>query len=282
MTGREDILRRVAEVEQMPAAVQQVMQVVSNQDSSMEDVAAAVSLDPGLTANLLRLANSSYFGGVREISSVREAVVRIGAKRVFELAVAAGVAPRVARKVSGYDLPPGSLLVNAIATAVAAESLARHVGIRVPEETFTAGLLANIGKTVLSEFLEVDAEPILRLVAEEGLAFDEAERRVLGTDHAEVGAELLRHWGLPPSVVDVVRHHLHPEQAEHPGTTLDLVHLGAGLAAMASMGLGLDGLNYTLSEDAAKRLGVDATVMDEVTAEILDKVEELGQIFQHC
>lgn len=280
MSRREEILTRVSEVERMPAAVQQVMHVANDPDSSMDDVAAAISLEPGLTANILRLANSSYFGSLRTVSSVREAAVRIGANRVFQLAVAAGVAPRVAGEVKGYDLAPNQLLVSAIATAVAAESTGAHLGIRVPDDTFTAGLLCGIGKTVLSEFMEVDAEPILKLAEAENLPFDEAERRVLGIDHAEVGAELLRHWELPENIVMAVRYHLHPEQAPRIDTTLDLVHVGCILSMTASFGVGLDGLNYTVCAESAGRLGVDAQVMDEVTAEILDKVEELSDIFK--
>ena len=261
MSRREDIIATAKALPQMPSIVQRIIGYLGKPDADINELAKLIEYDPGLTVNVLRMANSALFGGCGQIATVRDALFRLGMKRVYQLVIATGIAPRARGEVKGYGLAPGELLRHSVAVAVGAERLAQTLGLQAPPHTFTAGLLSNIGKTVLGEFLEVDATPIMELAARDDISFEQAERRHLGIDHAELGALLLEHWGLPPAIVLCVRWRLDPCSAPEQDLGLDLIHLGHVMATMAGIGCGVDGLFYVVCQDSVDRLKVTPEVM---------------------
>jgi putative nucleotidyltransferase with HDIG domain len=279
MSRRDAIIASLASVPPLPAAVQRTLALLRDPEAEMEDIARAIELDPNITANVLRLANSPQFGGMRAVGTVREALIRLGAKRVGQLIMAAGVSPHVSKEIKGYGLSAGALLEHSIATALAAEALARKIGRTPPEHTFTAGLLANLGKVVLGTFLEVDATPILELAHSEMIPFDQAEERILGINHAEVGALLLERWGLPEEIVEIVRWRLTPDDYPGENLALDLVHAGEALAKLSSIALGVDGLHYHPSTLVVQRLDLTPEIVEQVMAQVAVDAAELSQSF---
>lgn len=279
MSKREEIIAKLRLVPPLPPAVQKTLALLRDPDADIGAIATSIQLDPGLTANVLRLANSPHMGAQREIATVREALVRLGAAKVGQLALASGAAPQLRPSTKGYDLPPGALLEHSIATALAAETLAKELGITPPEHTFTAGLLTNIGKTVMGDFLELDATPILELAHSEMIPFQMAETRILGINHAEVGALLLEAWNLPPEIVEVVRWFLDPDEYEGENLALDLVHAGECLAKMSSIALGVDGLHYHPSTFVIERLGLTPEIVELVMANVVEQAAALRETF---
>lgn len=279
MSKREEIVNSLRMLPPLPPAAQKTLPLLWNTNSNLTQIAATIQLDPGLTANLLRLANAPSMGCVRSIATVHDALVRLGASRVAQLILAASTAPQLRPATPGYDLPPGALLEHSIATALAAEEIAAETGVTAPPNTFTAGLLANIGKTVMGEYLQVDVRPLLELAYSEFIPFQEAEKRLLGIDHAEVGALLLQNWGLPEEIVHVVRWHLDPDNCDTPSLTLDLVHAGESLAKMCSIALGIDGLHYHPSTFVIERLQLTPEIVEKVMASVVEKAAELSEIF---
>ncbi|GFK93564.1 hypothetical protein NNJEOMEG_01398 [Fundidesulfovibrio magnetotacticus] len=278
MSVREEIIAQAMNLPQMPAPVVRVMNYLSRPDADLNELAKLIEYDPGLTVNVLRMANSSFFGGGVQVSTVRDALFRLGTRRVVQLVIASGVAPNARSAVVGYGLEEGELLRQAIAVGVAAELLAAELDLRAPDHTFTSGLLCNIGKKVLGGFLEVDAGPILAMAAREHVPFEQAEREVLGIDHAELGAELLSRWSLPPSIVECVRWHLDPCSAPGSDQALDLVHVGFVLATMAGIGQGLDGLNYMVCQKSFERLNVTPLAMARTMEKLLEALAEIEEI----
>ena len=272
---REEIIARIRDVKRMPSAVQKAVVLLGDPDVDIGELSRIIEHDPGLTSNVLRLANSAYFGGSRSIASVREAIVRLGAGNLKKLLATAGLAPVANQEIKGYGLPPGMLLKHSITVAVSAEELAKQLGRRAPEHTFTAGLLSDIGKVVLGTFLAVDAEPILKLAHDQGLTFERAEEEILGINHAEVGALLLDYWELPENIVQVVRWKFDPLGFDGTDLALDLVHVADALAKMSGIGVGVDGLNYRPSDQVVKRLELTSEIIDRTMAEVLDKVEQV-------
>ncbi len=279
MSRRKAIIAALVTVPPLPASVQRTLVLLRDPEVDVAEVARAIEMDPNITVNILRLANSPQFGGMRSISSVREALIRLGGKRVAQLLVTAGISPHVNKEIKGYGLPAGALLEHSIATALATEALALKTGRTPPEHAFTAGLLANLGKIVLGTFLEVDATPILELAHSEMIPFDQAEERVLGINHAEVGALLLERWGLPDDVVEIVRWRLNPDDYPGENLALDLVHAGEALAKLSSIALGVDGLHYQPSTLVVQRLGLTPEIVEQVMAQVAVDAAELRQTF---
>ncbi len=279
MTVRNDILAKVRTVPSMPSVVVKLKQYLSDPDVSFDELAKVIEYDPGLTANLLQLANSAYFGWSGRIKTVKEAITRLGTNRIFQMVLCMSVAPLVRKPVKGYDMESDGLWKHSIATAICAEQLAVSLGLSNSEEAFTAGLLHDMGKILLGTFVEIDDEPIKKLVAKEGLSFNEAERRVLGIDHAEAAAELLQYWKLPENVVAAARWHHSPEEADDKHRDIvDLVHVADILCIRMGWGIGTDGPLYCLNSEAEERLGVDADLEDVVTDRVGAAIDEMQNI----
>lgn len=280
MSKREEILSRLPKIPPLPTSATQMLGLVGNPDTQIAEVQRVVEYDPGLVSNLLRLANSAYFGTGSPINSVREAVVRLGIKRVFHIAMTSAVAPMAQQAISGYDLPRNGLLRHSAATALAVEYLPKRLGMRVPDATYTAGLLHDLGKIVLGTYLEVSSAPIVLMAYREKLSFEVAEQRVLGTDHAEVGAALLSFWKLPPAVVEAVRWHHNPNA--HPDANkivVDLVHVGEHVARICGTSSSTDGMNYSVCNESLERLKVTPELLEMVAADVLGSIEEICAIF---
>jgi putative nucleotidyltransferase with HDIG domain len=255
-----------------------VIQLIQNADVDLGELARTIEYDPGLTSNILRLANSAYFGCPRSISTMREAVVRLGMNTMFQLVVTSAAGPLMRKPIKGYDLPSGKLWEHSVAVAIGVQQLAATLGIKPPDYTFTAALLHDVGKVVLGTFLEVDAGPIMDLAFEEQISFEVAEQQVLGIDHAEIGAILLEDWNLPKYIVDVVRWHHQPEHFSGNTLVVDLVHVADNLSMLGGIGTGSDGLNYCPSEEVTEKLNITTHIAESVICKILIGLDQLSDL----
>jgi putative nucleotidyltransferase with HDIG domain len=279
MSHREKILAKVGTVESLPVAAIEALDLLQDPDADIAAVTKTIEYDPGLTSNLLRLANSSYFGSPRSINSVRDAIVRLGTKQVLRTITASATASLMNGAVKGYDLPSGELWEHSIGVAVASDQLASVLDVDAPAYMFTAALLHDVGKIVLGTFVEIDTSSIMKLAFDEHVPFEVAERRVLGIDHTEVGGILLDSWNLPVEIVQVCRWHHEPENVVQDTCAVDIVHMADNLALMYGIGTGSDGLNYRPSREVVSRLNVNIHVMEEAACRVLEAVQELRSTF---
>jgi putative nucleotidyltransferase with HDIG domain len=277
---KKKILSAIDEVPSLPSVVIQLRQYLNDPNVNFDQLSRVLQHDPGLTANILQLANSAYFGWSRSIKSVREAITRLGTDRVFQMVLCMSVAPLVRKPINGYDMDSNGLWEHSIATAICAEQLAEALKMGDLNEAFTSGLLHDLGKIVLGTFVEVDDAPIKDIVRAGTLSFNEAEQQVLGIDHAEAAGVLLRSWNLPDEVVASARWHHEPASAqkEHRRLT-DLVHVADSLCIRMGWGMGADGLMYRMDDEAFIRLGVTATLAEEVIMKVTEGMEDLKDLF---
>jgi putative nucleotidyltransferase with HDIG domain len=207
---------------------------------------------------------------------VRQAVILLGLKRLVQMVIATCTSAIMDRTVPGYDLSAGELWRHSLAVSVAAEGLVRVLKLDAAEEIFTAALLHDIGKIVLGQFVQDDYAKIA-LALEQGLAFETAESIVLGTNHAEIGAQVLSKWSFPEGIVHAVRWHHEPERSERTDPMLDVVHVANMLCLMIGIGVGRDGLNYRPSPVVTKRLGITTSHLEKVASQTLQWASELSQ-----
>lgn len=280
MLKTEEIMKQVLEVPALPAATAEVVNLIQDPDVEFDALARAIEYDPGLTANVIRLANSVLSASVGQIRSIKEAVVRMGIEEVFQMVMASSIAPLVSNEVMGYKLRRGILWQHSVAVAVGARELAKALGIEAPDYLFTAGLLHDIGKIVLGTFIEIDSTQIIESAFTGGVSFEIAERDVMGVDHAEVGAALLKNWNIPGEIVDIVRWHHQPTEGEGDQKVLDMVHLADVMSLSVGLGAGIDGLNYQVSREAAERVGLNNKVIELVISEILDILAKMPSLFE--
>jgi putative nucleotidyltransferase with HDIG domain len=260
----------------MPGAALKLLTVADDPGATVQQIEDVLRHDPGLTANVLKLANSAYFGVPSKIGSVRQAVMLLGLKRLVQMVVATCTSAIIDRGVPGYDLPAGELWRHSLAVSVAARGLANELKIRAADEIFTAGLLHDVGKLVLGEFVQEDYSDILQALAQ-GMTFEAAEAAVLGIDHAEIGARVLAQWSLPDNIVHAVRWHHAPEKFGGVDIMLDVVHVANMLCLMIGIGVGREGLLHEPSPVVTRRLGLEPQHLEKVASQTLQWVGELSQ-----
>ena len=275
-TGLEGLIHQVRDLPALPAAVVRVMQLTDDPKAGMTDVARALASDQALAARVLKLANSAFYGSRRRISTVSEAVITLGMRTTRNLVMATSCQEMLERNVAGYALPPGALWRHSLACACAAQALAVRARYRATEEAFVAGLLHDIGKVVLNTYLKDQFTHVFLRAAQGGITFAQAEREVLGFDHAEAGACLLERWSLPASLVAAVRWHHAPLESPSPSLLPCLVHVADAVCLTLGVGLGLDGLAYTLHPEALAALDLTPADFEQVASQICDTLAEAG------
>ena len=263
----------------MPGAAVKLLALVDDPDVSVDRIEGILRYDPGLTANLLKLANSAYFGIPSKVGSVRQAVILLGLKRMIQMVIASCMSAIMDKAVPGYDLSPGELWRHSIAVSVAAECLVKELNVDAGEEIFTAALLHDVGKLILGDFVDDDYRKIEKAL-NQGLSFEVAENIVLGTDHADVGAKILSKWSIPDAIINAVRWHHSPESASSPDTMLDIVHVANMLCLMIGIVVGREGLSYQPSAVVVKRLGLETAHLEKVASQTLQWTNELMEMLQ--
>jgi HD-like signal output (HDOD) protein len=273
------VLERVEVLPPMPGTAVRLLNAVQDPDVDLAHVARWIEHDPSTTANLLHLCNSPFYGLRGQISSARQAVSLLGMKQVVQLALIVTSRRYLAPGHPGYDLAPGELLRNSVTAAIACELLALEVRYKDVAKAYTAGLLQDIGKIVMAEFVAPSKESIWALAEERSMGFEEGEVKLIGASHAEVGGILLARWGFPPTLVEAVRFHHAPARATLDPLLAKISHVGNALTMAIGVGLGADGLAYRLDEEALCTFGLsDETKLSDTMerlAAALDRMDDL-------
>ncbi len=275
MKTRDEIISSLDHITAIPASITKIQRMLGQKEIDFQELARLIEYDPNLTANVLRLSNSAYFGFKYEVNTVHQALIRIGTNKIYDIVIAAAVSPVMNKPLKGYDLPKGKLWEHSVGVALASEILSEELDISVPDYTFTAALLVDIGKIALGTFIEIDAKPIMRLAYEQQIPFDIAERRILGIDHAEVGAILLEKWHLPKEIINIERWHHQPDRTEEDRMVVDIVHIADILTMIAGIGGGQDGLNYRPSKKVSERLGLTTKIHERVINKLISKIQQV-------
>ncbi len=274
MNLREKIMEVLEQLPPIPGVAVRIMQIVSDPEFSTDELVATVSTDPVLTGKVLRLCNSSLYGLPREVQTPGEAVAYLGTRTLVNLAISTCVATYYDGKDEGYFLEKGELWKHSVACGMAAQKLASRARSEIRNIAFTAGVLHNIGKVAMAEFIPEKAEEIRKALEEGPRDFTLIEREVFGIDHAQAGGMVAEKWEIPENLARAINNHHSPKDIEKDGELTALIHVADCLVMDLGVGTGIDGLYYHFHKNALDILGVDSNDISLVKIEI---VEEFGK-----
>jgi HD-like signal output (HDOD) protein len=256
----------------LPATVSGLAALVVREDWSLAEATHLVEFDPALTGRLLRLANSAATAGLSPVTTAREAIQRVGIGPALAFAAASGLGRYLRRALPEYGLAEGHLWRHAVASALAADRIAKRSEVHLPPEVFAAALLHDIGKIVLARFL--DAEHLSRLAAarEQGAVSSlEAEIATLGVTHAELGGLIAAHWRLPERIVSGLIHHHAPDDCGEP--VCDGVYLANVAAKRLGEGMILRDDELVPASASLARLGLSFEAFESICRELREAFE---------
>ncbi|MGR6836528.1 HDOD domain-containing protein [Syntrophomonas erecta] len=266
----DSIVSIVNDLPALPQVVVRVMELTEDPDSTAQDINNILCQDQGMTAKVLRMANSAFYGFPRRIGTVTDAIVLLGFKTIRSIVLAASVSDILSREMKGYALEYGELWKHSQTAAMISRLLARKVQFPAVDLAYTAALLHDIGKVILNHFMKECYHEVVNQVKNDNIPFMVAENKVLGFNHAIVGSRVAEKWNLPPDLVEAIALHHNPEQAACNIKLTSLVHVADVICVSMGIGIGIDGMLYPVSPQALEVLGIDESIIEGTISEMVD------------
>lgn len=271
------LVRRIEDLPTLPRTVVRIGELVDNPHASARDLAGVVTEDQVLTARLLKLVNSSFYGFPRRISTVTDAVVLVGFDAIRNLLLTTSIFDLFSARDRRHARVLEAMWDHALGCGVGAKVIGAHLQADNLEELFVCGLLHDIGKLIEIVHLPDAFARIVALARRDGLLLHDAEARVLGTTHTAIGQRLARHWNLSERLCRVIAHHHVPREAGRYSREAAIVHLADLLCRALDLGSGGDDRVPELDRPAWDSLDLAIDRLDDIVADMVDAFDDLRQ-----
>ena len=255
-------------IQPIPQVVLKILRMINQEEQDIKKLTDEIRQDQVICAKALKLCNSALFSCARKIDSLDHALAFLGIKNLFKLVISSALGDFYNRSTAGYSMCKGGLYHHAVGTAIIAEKLADLTARVTPGLAYTAGLLHDIGKVVLDQFIASAYPLFYRQLFENGTHFLEAENKILGIDHTKVGCDLAVRWSLPDSLIDAIKCHHDPEAAVHNIEVAHIVYLADLIMSRFHAGLELELLSTEGLSSKLKAIGLSI----ESLCDIVDSV----------
>ncbi len=224
------VLNTIDHLRPIPSSVTRILKEIDNPNTMVSTIAEYIGLDQALTAMVIKTANAAALGYSKECSSINDAVMRIGFKRLKAILFALNAVGPMTGRLNGYRLGSGQLWDHSLKIAIASEWLARRLNYKDPESVYIVGLLHDIGKLLMDQFVLEDYQKIVQYVHDYRIPVWKIEEKLIGIDHANLGGLMASRWNFPEALVEGIRYHHAPSAAANNQALSAMVNLGNSLA----------------------------------------------------
>jgi putative nucleotidyltransferase with HDIG domain len=268
-----DFIKGIGDLPTLPTLYAQFRQKMSDPKASAADIAQIISMDQAVVSNILRVANSAFYGFTRRISSITHAIVIIGFNGIHHIVLNTTVLKLFKNNPAVYNFDMRRIWEHSLATAVIAKLIAGKVGYPSREEIFTAGLLHDIGKIVIYRYLPQEFVEIIKCTQEKNGLIKDAESEVIGVDHIDIGECLLLEWSFPETLVATTAYLYNPVLAKDKMRATSIVHIANVLARTLGIGSGGDNQIPPISKDAWEDLRLENDQIEDVVKNVQKEME---------
>jgi HD-like signal output (HDOD) protein len=273
----EDVVKRVRSIPSLPEVVSQVVRLVNDPLSTAEQIQNIMTKDAAMAAKILRMVNSVYFGLAEPVHDLQQAIVVLGFKTVRSVALSIAVINLFQQQDANFNMK--AFWTHGAVMACICRLLAVKAKVGDPERAFIVGLIKDIGMLILVQHAPEECRAIVAVAREFRLPVNKAARKVLTTDHAEIGAWLCRQWQLEDAIVDAVQQQNDLATAQEPRlvAVLQFAEYLCGLKKIRFAGQCEEPI---LDQAVWQHLGVDKTALVEVLSVINDEVDNARTLLQ--
>lgn len=279
MPSISEITKKIDRLPTMPAVVSRLIELTADEHADINEILDLIKQDASLTAQLLKLCNSPYYGISKHVSSLKDATVMLGFNKVSRIVISLGPSKFFRRDMSVYGISGSEQWRHSIGTAFTCELLADQFHPDKSAMAYTAGLLHDVGKIVLSEYFDTDLSQVLDELVRTGTSFIEAEREILGSDHARVGGKVARNWRFPAPLVEAIKHHHEPDLATVDPDLCELTHLGNIISNGIGAGVSLDAFSNRQSHSVLEKYNLDDEQLDQMLLTARNHVDVAAAVF---
>jgi len=260
------ILNYIGLLDPLPVTARKLAAMLQNENACVEGIAKMVEHDARTAAVIVRAANSAAYRGPSPVERVSEAVARLGTANLLTIVLGQHLR-RVRVDAALYDLTEGEFHLHSEAAALMIKAMISESRGTFPATASIAALLHDMGKLIMVRCLKVNVPAMRALCKEKKIAFFQAERELLGCDHAEVGAAVARNWEFPEEVVLAIEQH-HRAAARGNERLVDAVMLANYATKSIGIGLGAEGFNMTIDfAGSRERLGISLEGFERACAQ---------------
>ncbi len=264
----EDIVKKIGSLPPLPNIAMKLISLLNNPNTKVSDLTEIISKDQALTADILKIVNSPFYGLRKEIVSIKQAINYLGFLNLKSLLLAINTK----KFIQSGDLKDLILWKHSLATGLFSKYVGEKLKVYNPEELFVAGLLHDIGKTVLRRKIPHVYDQILDEVYSTGKMFEEIEKAILDFTHSDVGMLLVQEWNFGDRMKNIIFYHHHPDLAENFPQETAVVYLGDQLSNFNGYGFYRD-FKVSHNEGVLNILNVDEEKIVELNEEFKPKVE---------
>jgi len=258
----QQVVQSIGEFAVLPQVVMKVLDMTSNTRATTQELEDVIGQDQALTSKVLTLANSSYYGLPRRVSSLREAVMFLGFRVVRNIAMTASCYNIFIGKSDSQSLLKRRIWKHSVDTSLLTRLVCAYAPDVVPDEAFAAGLLHDIGKTVLEQYYPQAMLQVVQTAERLGIRHHEAEEQILGFNHADVGLALAIQWNLPIALGEALGYHHCISAASAAPRLVAVVAVASEVSNMLEDGAGDEQWEMYVREDALQTLGISTQQME--------------------
>lgn len=270
----EEKIRRISQsllgLTPLPTIIARIIGMIDDPRTTARDIGKLISTDQVLTTKVLRLANSAYYGMPRKIGTVELAVVVLGFDALKDVALSVSLLNRFSSIPSNEKFDMSRFWEHSIACGIVSKMLAKKSAPKLKGEAFVAGLLHDIGKLIIIEYLKEEFDEVLKILDEKNISFYLAEREVINIDHAEIGSWLAEKSNLPLTLIESIAFHHEPLKAETNQVLASIVYFSDFLVKKYKYGFSGD-KTLDFNEDFLSQLRVKRTSEGEIDFEYYSK-----------
>ena len=269
----KQLVSRIPGLPTLPVIVEKLNDMMLNPRTTAKEVGRLISSDPALSAKILKIVNSSFYGFPSRITTVTHAIVILGFNTVKSVVLSSTVFD-VFKAEGESDFKREEFWKHSVGCGAACRVIAREAGFSALEDFFIAGLLHDVGKIILDQHLHDDFLKILAVVKQEDCLFLEAEKKVLKVTHAEIGGWLFANWKLSRGLVQAVTYHHNPSLADDALKITSVIHLGDIVCRALQCGSGGDAKIPRISPAAWDALGFTEHQLESILRETDHEIEK--------
>ncbi len=278
-TEQPDILNIVNQIHSLPTLptiVENVITLIDDPKTSSDSLAKTISSDAPIVSKILKLVNSAYYGLPRKISTLTQATVLLGFNTIKNLVLTASVFAIFNHKNNGNSLSfdREKFWEHSLGCAVASKVLSKKICLGLPEEGFIAGLVHDIGKIVIDEFLHQDFIEILNKIKNNNVSIREAENEVLGVDHTQIGKWLCDKWNFPLHIQDSVEYHHSLKFCRDNRKMAAIIHVADAITKSQNIGYSGDDQEPNIDPLSWEILNITEGDLSEIIPEVREDYEK--------
>lgn len=276
---KQDIMFAIMNVEEFPTLPQiitRIMEACEDENVSVDDLAKIVSNDPSICSRILKLANSAYYGYLRKVNTISKAITILGFETIKTLSISASVFDSFKKIRSNYNFNRCQFWLHSIGVGAIAKMVCRHTHNRNIEVAFLNGLLHDIGKLFFESYYDPQFEDVMKLVTVNRCSIYDAEMKVFGVTHDEVGGWLADRWKFPPDLVYPIQYHHDlkkcPEEYAVYGA---MVQIADHICRVHNIGSGGDNLIPEIEPFALEITGMTMEDVETISSNVIEEKENI-------